>query len=70
MPPLPVGRDFAQMRKALSKSGAQIVTVVGRYFAMDRDRRWDRPKRRGTRSSFGQGEQREDLASRSSGRQI
>src|SRR5213082_2719276 len=26
--------------KALSKSGAQIVTVVGRYFAMDRDRRW------------------------------
>jgi 2,3-bisphosphoglycerate-independent phosphoglycerate mutase len=29
----------------LHKSGAQIVTVVGRYFAMDRDRRWDRTKK-------------------------
>src|ERR1044071_4939047 len=28
--------------KELQKSGAEIVTVVGRYFAMDRDRRWDR----------------------------
>ena len=26
-------------------SGANIVTVVGRYFAMDRDRRWDRTKK-------------------------
>ncbi len=29
---------------ALAKLGAKIVTVVGRYFAMDRDRRWDRTK--------------------------
>ena len=29
----------------LQKSGSQIVTVVGRYFAMDRDRRWDRTKK-------------------------
>ena len=28
----------------LAQSGARIVTVVGRYFAMDRDRRWDRTK--------------------------
>jgi 2,3-bisphosphoglycerate-independent phosphoglycerate mutase len=28
----------------LGKIGAKIVTVVGRYFAMDRDRRWDRTK--------------------------
>ena len=28
----------------LAQSGAPIVTVVGRYFAMDRDRRWDRTK--------------------------
>lgn len=35
--------------KELKKSGGQIVTVVGRYFAMDRDRRWDRTKKRGTR---------------------
>jgi 2,3-bisphosphoglycerate-independent phosphoglycerate mutase len=31
--------------KELQKSGGQIVTVVGRYFAMDRDRRWDRTKK-------------------------
>jgi 2,3-bisphosphoglycerate-independent phosphoglycerate mutase len=28
----------------LERSGARIITVVGRYFAMDRDRRWDRTK--------------------------
>ncbi len=28
----------------LGKMGAKIATVVGRYFAMDRDRRWDRTK--------------------------
>jgi len=28
----------------LSKYGASIITVVGRYFAMDRDRRWERTK--------------------------
>ena len=29
----------------LAPSGAVIATVVGRYFGMDRDRRWDRTKR-------------------------
>src|SRR6478609_10724782 len=29
----------------LEKSGAKIITVVGRYYAMDRDRRWDRTKK-------------------------
>ncbi len=28
----------------LQPSGAKIVTVIGRYFAMDRDRRWERNK--------------------------
>ena len=31
--------------KELEKSGAKIITVVGRYYAMDRDRRWDRTKK-------------------------
>jgi 2,3-bisphosphoglycerate-independent phosphoglycerate mutase len=31
--------------KELEKSGAKIVTAIGRYFAMDRDRRWDRTKK-------------------------
>jgi len=40
------GADFLEACSAgLTKSGAKIATVVGRYFAMDRDRRWDRTKK-------------------------
>ncbi|PYL51968.1 MAG: 2,3-bisphosphoglycerate-independent phosphoglycerate mutase, partial [Verrucomicrobia bacterium] len=42
--------------KELRKSGAQIVTVVGRYFAMDRDRRWDRTKKAWDAVVLGRGE--------------
>jgi 2,3-bisphosphoglycerate-independent phosphoglycerate mutase len=42
--------------KELQKSRAQIVTVVGRYFAMDRDRRWDRTKRAWDAIVLGRGE--------------
>ena len=39
------GADYlATCAAQLGKSGARIITVVGRYFAMDRDRRWDRTK--------------------------
>jgi 2,3-bisphosphoglycerate-independent phosphoglycerate mutase len=31
--------------RELAQHGASIATVVGRYFAMDRDRRWDRTKK-------------------------
>src|SRR5947199_10468403 len=48
---------FRECEKALSKSGAQIVTVVGRYFAMDRDRRWDRTKKAWDAIVRGHGEQ-------------
>ena len=40
----------------LEKSGAQIITVIGRYFAMDRDRRWDRTKKAWDAIVLGQGE--------------
>ena len=40
----------------LQKSGARIVTVVGRYFAMDRDRRWDRTKKAWDAVVLGRGE--------------
>ena len=40
----------------LRESGARIVTVVGRYFAMDRDRRWDRTKKAWDAVVFGRGE--------------
>jgi 2,3-bisphosphoglycerate-independent phosphoglycerate mutase len=42
--------------KELKKSGGQIVTVVGRYFAMDRDRRWDRTKKAWDAIVLGRGE--------------
>ena len=40
----------------LQKSGARIATVVGRYFAMDRDRRWDRTKKAWDAIVLGRGE--------------
>ncbi len=43
----------------LGASGARIVTVIGRYFAMDRDRRWDRTKLAWDAIVSGQGEPRE-----------
>jgi len=43
-------------KKELEKSGAKIVTVVGRYFAMDRDRRWDRTKKAWDAIVLGRGE--------------
>src|SRR5690348_12041927 len=46
-----------ECEKELAKSGAQIVTIVGRYFAMDRDRRWERTKKAWDAIVHGQGEQ-------------
>jgi 2,3-bisphosphoglycerate-independent phosphoglycerate mutase len=42
--------------KELEKSGAKILTVVGRYYAMDRDRRWDRTKKAWDAIVLGRGE--------------
>jgi len=51
------GRDYLKTcKKELKNSGAQIVTVVGRYFAMDRDRRWDRTKKAWDAVVLGRGE--------------
>jgi 2,3-bisphosphoglycerate-independent phosphoglycerate mutase len=44
----------------LTSSGARIATVVGRYFAMDRDRRWDRTKKAWDAVVLGRGERRTD----------
>ena len=40
----------------LTKCGVRIATVIGRYFAMDRDRRWDRTKKAWDAIVFGRGE--------------
>jgi len=51
------GADFLKTcEKELEKSGAKIVTVIGRYFAMDRDRRWDRTKKAWDAIVLGRGE--------------
>jgi 2,3-bisphosphoglycerate-independent phosphoglycerate mutase len=51
------GREYLKIcEKELQPSGAQIVTVVGRYFAMDRDRRWDRTKNAWDAIVLGRGE--------------
>jgi 2,3-bisphosphoglycerate-independent phosphoglycerate mutase len=51
------GADFLESCSAgLTKSGVQIATVVGRYFAMDRDRRWDRTKKAWDAIVLGRGE--------------
>src|SRR5438128_11601548 len=51
------GREFLRLcEEELKQSGARIVTVVGRYFAMDRDGRWDRTKKAWDAVVLGRGE--------------
>jgi 2,3-bisphosphoglycerate-independent phosphoglycerate mutase len=42
--------------RELKNSGARVVTIIGRYFAMDRDRRWDRTKKAWDAIVLGRGE--------------
>jgi 2,3-bisphosphoglycerate-independent phosphoglycerate mutase len=55
------GAEFLStvIRKTAS-SGAKLATVVGRYYAMDRDRRWDRNKLAWVALVFGRGEKVKD----------
>ncbi|MEO5754797.1 MAG: 2,3-bisphosphoglycerate-independent phosphoglycerate mutase, partial [Chthoniobacterales bacterium] len=58
------GSDYLTTCAAqLGRSGARIITVVGRYFAMDRDRRWDRTKLAWDAIVLGRGELCEDQPS-------
>src|ERR1700737_5587683 len=51
------GREYLKTcKEQLRETGARIVTVVGRYFAMDRDRRWDRTKKAWDAVVLGRGE--------------
>lgn len=47
----------------LAESGAKIATVIGRYYAMDRDKRWDRTKLAWDAIVNGIGEEKNVLAS-------
>ena len=54
---------LAKCAQLLKESGARVVTVVGRYFAMDRDRRWDRTKKAWDAVTLGRGELCDSLPS-------
>ncbi|MES2997698.1 MAG: 2,3-bisphosphoglycerate-independent phosphoglycerate mutase [Verrucomicrobiota bacterium] len=54
---------LAKVEDEAAACGAHIATVVGRYFAMDRDKRWDRVKLAWDAIVHGIGERREILAS-------
>ena len=52
------GADYlATLSAGLQPSGAKIATVIGRYFAMDRDKRWERNKLAWDAIVLGRGEQ-------------
>ncbi len=51
------------VEQKLAESGARIATVVGRYYAMDRDKRWDRSKLAWDAIVHGIGEKKDILAS-------
>ena len=58
------GKDYlGEVEDKLAEHGARIATVIGRYYAMDRDKRWDRTKLAWDAIVLGKGEQCEVLAS-------
>jgi 2,3-bisphosphoglycerate-independent phosphoglycerate mutase len=57
-PPKSVEEHISFLEQGIKKAGVgRIVSVIGRYFAMDRDTRWDRTERAYRAVVQGQGEQ-------------
>lgn len=54
---------LSKVEDKIAKYGARIATVVGRYYAMDRDKRWERVKLAWDAIVHGKGESKEVLAS-------
>jgi 2,3-bisphosphoglycerate-independent phosphoglycerate mutase len=54
---------LATVEDEAAKCGARVATVVGRYFAMDRDKRWDRVNLAWDAIVLGKAEKRDILAS-------
>ncbi len=58
------GKDYlGYVEDELAKHNARIATVIGRYYAMDRDKRWDRTKLAWDAIVWGKGEKSDLLAS-------
>ena len=55
------GAEFmGDLERGLRASGAKIATVIGRYYAMDRDQRWERTKLAWDAIVLGRGEKTEE----------
>lgn len=54
---------LSKLESDLKPSGAKIATVIGRYYAMDRDKRWERNKLAWDAIVLGRGEARTDSPS-------
>lgn len=52
---------IASLQEQTEKTGAKIASVIGRYFAMDRDKRWERVKKAYDLLVFGKGTHTNDL---------
>ncbi len=58
VPPTSGKGYVAQMKATCDQYGAQIATISGRYYAMDRDTNWDRVERSYKAMVYGESEQR------------
>ncbi|WP_455366798.1 2,3-bisphosphoglycerate-independent phosphoglycerate mutase [Kaarinaea lacus] len=61
-PPKSAKLYLAELEAALDKAQGRIVSVMGRYYAMDRDRRWDRTEKAWRALALGQAEVTADSA--------
>ena len=55
-PPKSAKLYLAEVEAALAKAGGRIVSLMGRYYAMDRDHRWDRTEKAWRAMALGQGQ--------------
>lgn len=61
VPPQSAAEQIAWLQAELKKlEGAQLVTLCGRYYAMDRDKRWDRVAKAYDLLTSGEGAQADD----------
>src|SRR5690554_1127117 len=50
------GKGFiGELQHEMEKTGGKLATIIGRYYAMDRDRRWERVKKTYDLLLFGKG---------------
>jgi 2,3-bisphosphoglycerate-independent phosphoglycerate mutase len=57
------GKGFIEaLEKDLLQTGGKLASVIGRYYAMDRDKRWERVKKAYDLLVYGKGEKTENIS--------